>query len=46
VIWAVEVALRLKRLLSADLMTPYFLAAPEIDRLFEDFRSASGASIE
>lgn len=44
--WAVEVALRLKRLLSADLPTPYFLAASEIDRLFEDFNSETAASIE
>ncbi len=37
--------MRLKRLLSADLPTPYFFAAAEIDRPFEDLKSASAASI-
>lgn len=35
----------MKRLLSADLPTPYFLAAAEIDRLYEDLKFASAASI-
>lgn len=38
--------MRLKRLLSADLPTPYFLVASEIDRTSEDLGSASAASIE
>jgi len=36
----------LKRLLSADLPTPYFLAAGDIDRPFEELESAIAVSIE
>jgi hypothetical protein len=39
------VALKLRRLLSADQPTPYFLAALEMERVFEDLRSVRAASI-
>ena len=44
--WADEEVFAWNRLLSADLVTPYFLAVLDMFTELEDLRSASAASIE